>query len=86
MGSSLQASDCPKLTGSVNTNCITASLLLHLTPASSVYMENLWAWVADHDMDIPAQTQIDIYSGRGEFQQLEYVITSCPPGPGRAPT
>ncbi|OIW28355.1 pectin lyase-like protein, partial [Coniochaeta ligniaria NRRL 30616] len=65
LGSSLQAADCPKLTGSINPNCAAASLLLHLTPTSSAYVENLWAWVADHDIDIPAQTQIDIYSGRG---------------------
>lgn len=65
VGSDLQAANCPKLTGSVNPNCIAASLLMHLTTDSSAYIENLWAWVADHDLDIPAQTQIDIYTGRG---------------------
>jgi hypothetical protein len=38
---------------------------LHLTPQSSAYLENVWLWAADHDMDIPAQTQINVYSGRG---------------------
>jgi hypothetical protein len=28
-------------------------------------MENIWIWTADHDMDTPAQTQINVYSGRG---------------------
>lgn len=34
--------DCPKLTGTVNKNCMAASLLLRLTPSSSGYFENVW--------------------------------------------
>lgn len=64
-GSLLQAADCPKLTGKVAAKCQAASLLLHLTPQSSGYFENIWLWVADHDLDTPAQTQIDVYVGRG---------------------
>jgi hypothetical protein len=65
-GSRLTASDCPKLTGSVNNNCIAASMMMHMTVTSSAYLENVWAWVADHDMDSgPSQTQIDIYCARG---------------------
>ncbi|KAK6496339.1 hypothetical protein TWF481_002364 [Arthrobotrys musiformis] len=64
-GTGLQASDCPKLTGSMNMDCMAASMLLHLTKQSSAYLENVWAWVADHDVDIPEQTQIDIYVARG---------------------
>ncbi|KAF8448258.1 pectate lyase superfamily protein-domain-containing protein [Kalaharituber pfeilii] len=64
-GSRLQVGECPKLTGRVNPNCIAASMLLHLTSTSSAYLENVWAWVADHDLDILAQTQIDIYVARG---------------------
>ncbi|KAG8427490.1 hypothetical protein J3459_006668 [Metarhizium acridum] len=63
--SGLQARECPKKTGNVNKNCIGAALLLHLTPSSSAYLENIWAWTADHDLDTPDQTQIDIYVGRG---------------------
>lgn len=47
-GSDLQVGDCPKLTGSVNPNCVAASMLVHLTPQSSAYFENTWFWVADH--------------------------------------
>lgn len=43
---------------------VAASLLLHLTPQSSAYLENVWVWTTDHDMDIPAQTRINVYSGR----------------------
>ncbi|KAJ3493593.1 hypothetical protein NLG97_g4634 [Lecanicillium saksenae] len=64
-GSDLQASDCPKLTGKVNKNCIAASMLVHITKQASAYFENTWFWVADHDLDVTAQTQIDIYVARG---------------------
>lgn len=40
--------------------------MLHMTEKSSGYLENIWAWVADHDLDSgPDQTQIDIYVARG---------------------
>jgi hypothetical protein len=39
--------------------------MFHTTPASSAYLENVWMWAADHDMDIFNQNQIDIYCGRG---------------------
>jgi hypothetical protein len=38
--------------------------LLHFTPQSSTYLKNIWAWVADHDMDFESQDQIDVYSAR----------------------
>lgn len=67
VGSDLQLSDCPKLSVSVNPKCKAASMLLHLTPQSSGYFENVWAWVADHDLDqLPnVDSAIDIYSARG---------------------
>lgn len=65
-GTNLQAADCPKLTGDVNPKCIAASMMLHMTPSSSGYLENVWAWVADHDLDSALdQTMIDIYVARG---------------------
>ncbi|KAK6540122.1 hypothetical protein TWF694_008944 [Orbilia ellipsospora] len=63
IGSNLQAANCPKQTGAVINSCIAASLLLHIT--GSGYFENMWAWSADHDIDLTAQTQLDVYSGRG---------------------
>ncbi|KAK6343478.1 hypothetical protein TWF730_011067 [Orbilia blumenaviensis] len=63
-GTNLQTAQCPKLAG-VNNDCKAAALMLHLTPQSAGYFENVWAWVADHDLDTPAQTQISIYVGRG---------------------
>jgi glucan 1,3-beta-glucosidase len=56
-GTNLQLADCPSGT-TINKNCIAASMLLHLTPQSSGYFENVWAWVADHDLDNPLNAQI----------------------------
>jgi hypothetical protein len=39
---------------------------MHVTkPATGLYMENVWLWVADHDVDDPSETQITIFAGRG---------------------
>jgi hypothetical protein len=35
------------VTSSVNTKCIAGSLMIHLTSTASVYLENVWAWIAD---------------------------------------
>lgn len=64
-GTGLQKEECPKHTGRVNDNCKAASLLMHLTQNSTAYLENVWLWTADHDMDKVTQDQIDIYAGRG---------------------
>lgn len=69
-GSNLQASQCPKTPGNpaVNGACIAAYILMHVTPsASNLYMENVWLWTADHDIDSSANIQINIYSGRGLY-------------------
>lgn len=74
-GSRLQAANCPKLTGAVNNNCIAGSLMLHMKPSSSGYLENVWAWVADHDLDSgPAQTQIDVYVARGSSPPARHPV------------
>jgi glucan 1,3-beta-glucosidase len=64
----------------VNKDCMAASLLLRVTSSASGYFENVWGWVADHDLDsklnavatesdagIPlnVQTDISVYVGRG---------------------
>lgn len=38
---------------------------MHLTPGSSAYLENVWLWTADRDLDSENQDQISVYSGRG---------------------
>ncbi|KIW04779.1 uncharacterized protein PV09_03968 [Verruconis gallopava] len=68
-GTQLQWDKCaknPNVTHGANPECIGANTLLHLTQTSSVYIENCWFWVADHELDLPAKpAQIDIYNGRG---------------------
>jgi len=49
-GSNLQYNDCPWSEAIVNTNCIAATLLFHITSTASAYMENVWIWTADHDL------------------------------------
>jgi hypothetical protein len=44
---------------------------MHMTPQSTGYLENVWIWVADHDMEVPTQDQIDIYAGRGLLIQSQ---------------
>jgi hypothetical protein len=65
IGSNLQKGNCPKNTGQVNSKCKAASMLMHLKPGSTAYLENVWGWVADHDLDQPNRDQIDIYVARG---------------------
>ncbi|KAK5628851.1 hypothetical protein RRF57_004566 [Xylaria bambusicola] len=70
IGTELDMATCPKL--SFNKNCITASMLLHITRGASGYFENMWAWTADHDNDYslywevdPLVSQISLYAARG---------------------
>jgi len=53
------------MTEPIQTACIAASLMLHITPSSNGYFENMWAWVADHDIDDPENTQITVAGARG---------------------
>ncbi|KAI5868058.1 pectate lyase superfamily protein-domain-containing protein [Durotheca rogersii] len=80
-GTGLQAADCPPYASVAERKCMAAAMLMHITRQASGYFDNLWLWVADHDLDnlanadsyesnegIPVnanQTQISIYAGRG---------------------
>ncbi|TCD61973.1 hypothetical protein EIP91_007659 [Steccherinum ochraceum] len=70
-GSNLQNTQCQKLRDNGN-NCFAAFMALHLTPQSSAYLEGMWAWLADHDLDAgPSGPQISIYSGRGIMSESQ---------------
>jgi hypothetical protein len=46
--------------------CIAAFMSMHVTKyAAGLYMENVWLWVADHDVDDATVTQITVFAGRG---------------------
>lgn len=67
-GTELQSDHCaksPNVTTTADTKCFGAFLLLHVTEKATIYLENNWFWVADHDLDRSDHSQINIYSGRG---------------------
>ena len=67
-GTDLQSNTCaknPNVTAPANPACEGAFLLLHVTPQATIYLENNWFWVADHELDLPGQDQINIFNGRG---------------------
>jgi hypothetical protein len=63
IGTKLQGYNCNNSVTSSIRNCFGSFLLLHLAPTSSAYLENMWAWVADHDLD--GSDQISVYNARG---------------------
>lgn len=67
-GTLLQSTQCTKNPDyylPANLTCVGSFLLMHITNTASLLMSNTWGWVADHELDIPGQAQIDIYNGRG---------------------
>ncbi|KAJ5204735.1 glucan endo-1-3-beta-glucosidase [Penicillium cinerascens] len=67
-GTEMQSNTCkktPDVKTRPNPECIAAFMLLHLTETASVYIENAWMWTADHDLDMPDHSQINVYTGRG---------------------
>lgn len=64
-GSGLQAVQCPT-SAAVSAACEAAYMSMHITKsASNVYLENVWLWTADHDLDNGGDTRISVYTGRG---------------------
>ncbi len=72
-GSDLQLAQCAKTpettitSSNLPASCVAAFLSVHITAsAASLYMENCWIWVADHDIEPGANNaQITVYAGRG---------------------
>lgn len=60
----LSLADCPKVTN-IPSACVAASMLFHVTPKANGYFENVWGWVADHDIDDPKNTMITVAVARG---------------------
>jgi glucan 1,3-beta-glucosidase len=61
-GTRLQSGQCGR-GGAAKPECQGAFLMLHVAATGSVLVDNMWAWVADHDLDGP--TQVSLYNGRG---------------------
>ncbi|KAL4871218.1 hypothetical protein BDV12DRAFT_164421 [Aspergillus spectabilis] len=67
-GTELQSDKCsktPNSTTTPNPECVGAFMLLHVTEQSTAYLENVWSWTADHELDRSDYNQINIYNGRG---------------------
>ncbi|KAK4208040.1 pectate lyase superfamily protein-domain-containing protein [Rhypophila decipiens] len=68
-GTELQLEKCaknPNATNPVPEDCFGSFMMLHVKPTGSVYLENTWFWVADHDLAPEANNaQIDVFNGRG---------------------
>jgi glucan 1,3-beta-glucosidase len=67
-GTQLQSNTCakdPTVTAPANAACEGAFLLLHVTTQATIYLENNWFWVADHELDLPDHNQVNIFNGRG---------------------
>ncbi|PVG03211.1 putative glucan 1,3-beta-glucosidase [Serendipita vermifera] len=64
-GTGLTNLTCPKLQNH-GIECSAAFLAAHITSGASAYMENVWLWTADHQLDDDSnESQIDVFSGRG---------------------
>jgi glucan 1,3-beta-glucosidase len=72
-GTELQTTQCPTdntTTVTPDPKCMAGFLSLHIGKTASLYMENVWAWTADHNLDAdPTNDQITIYNGRGVYDE-----------------
>jgi len=65
IGTNIAPNNCPRGdgAGAPASQCTGAWGLLHITSTANVYLENVWGWVADHDID--QGPQINVYNARG---------------------
>jgi len=64
-GTKIQPDNCPADDGTKSPpeNCNGAWASMHITKTGALYMENVWMWTADHDIDKGAQ--LNVYNARG---------------------
>ncbi|KAL8829346.1 MAG: hypothetical protein Q9170_006207 [Blastenia crenularia] len=90
-GSDLQLADCPatpETTSNVNEKCIGAHTSMHVTTGvRGLYMENVWLWTADHDLDNSVFTNITlsntraVYLGQVQTETAYYQPNPSAPAP-----
>lgn len=66
-GTNLLLGNCP--TSSTSPECMGAFLGLRLTRQSTAYIEGLWIWTADHDIEDGPQT--NIFTARGLYSESQ---------------
>ena len=67
-GTQLQSDKCIGNTTDTkvfNPECAASFLMLHVTQQATLYAENVWLWLADHELDLPPHSQTSIWNGRG---------------------
>ena len=67
-GTQLQSDKCamsPNVSQVFTPECYGTYLMFHATETSSLYLENTWFWVSDHELDLGDHSQVNIYNGRG---------------------
>ncbi|KAK6344349.1 hypothetical protein TWF696_007988 [Orbilia brochopaga] len=71
-GTDLESKECPPSASADGTKCMGANMMMHISPYGSAYLENVWLWTADHDIDDPlleddsnGMVQCSIYVRRG---------------------
>ncbi|KAH8898657.1 pectin lyase-like protein [Thozetella sp. PMI_491] len=65
IGTGLTSKECPPSSSGINPNCQGGSMMMHLTKQGGAYLENVWLWTADHDLDDPDTVQTSVYNARG---------------------
>ncbi|GJJ16246.1 hypothetical protein Clacol_010542 [Clathrus columnatus] len=79
-GTNLGSAECPAQGSANPDNCFAAFLGLHLTADSSAYIEAMWVWLGDHDLD-GNNGQVNVFSGRGILSQSKgpvwFIGTAC---------
>ncbi|KAK6542029.1 hypothetical protein TWF694_007800 [Orbilia ellipsospora] len=59
VGTDLTSTECPPSASASTEKCTAGNMMMHLTPSASAYLENVWLWVGDHDIDDPDQGSDD---------------------------
>ncbi|OSX66163.1 glycoside hydrolase family 55 protein [Postia placenta MAD-698-R-SB12] len=70
-GTDLQVAECPAQNSSDGTQCFAAFIGLHITSGASAYLEGLWVWLADHDLDSSGVEQLTLWSARGILSESQ---------------
>lgn len=58
----LQVAQCPQGKG---ISCRAGLMMIHITPHGGGYFQNVWAWVADHDIDDDFNDRVNVLVARG---------------------
>jgi glucan 1,3-beta-glucosidase len=73
-GTDLQVANCPTTPtiatppAPINPNCICGFMSIQISStASNLYLENVWIWTADHDIEDATLRHITVFNGRGMY-------------------